>query len=161
MKFTKTKMLLSLIVCFVLLLFALASPPPATAAANSQPNFYENVMTNGTAMLTNAQTLTVAAKPFTLRQGCGLSVLPYFTGTNTSTADTVFRFEVTADGTSYTTTGPLRVTNSLNSATGVRGVRFLSRNDLDNIRAVKLVSIQNYHTNSIYVTNCVLSQSNQ
>lgn len=161
MKFTKTKMFRSLIVCSLLLLFALAAPPAATAAASSQPNYYDNVMTNGTAMLTNAQTLTVAAKPFRLRQGTGLYVSPYFNGTNTSSADAVFRFETTADGLNYTTTGPLRVTNSLTSSTAVRGGNFIPRDRLDNVRDVKLVSIQNYHTNSIFVTNCVLSQSNQ
>lgn len=156
MKFRKLFTALFVISCLAL---ALTVPPAASAA--SQPNYYDNVLTNGTATVTNLQTLGVTAKPFTLRQGCGLYVSPYFTGTNDSTTNVVFKFETTADGANYSTTGPLRVTNALNGTNAVRGAFFISNDTLDNCRAVKLVSIQNYHTNSISVTNVVLSQSNQ
>jgi hypothetical protein len=149
-----------LLVIAVIGLLAALVIPQARAAENFKPNYYFNVLTNGVTQVTNGQTLSVNTKPFALRQGKGLAVLPYQVGTNTSTADEVYRFEVTADGTNYTTTGPLRATNALNSTTAVRGYTLFPTAALDSIRAVKLVSIQNYHTNTITVTNVVLSQSN-
>lgn len=116
---------------------------------------YFTVATNLT--LTNAQTYTVNSAGVDVRQGRGLVIMPYFAGTDTTSADCVFKFALSADGTNYTTTTPLSFTNSLNSATAVRGYYFFTPLQLDNVYKIRLTSIQNAHTNSIVVTNVLWS----
>lgn len=146
----------------VLVLLAVFLVLPTTArAATFQPNYYDNVLTNGVTMVTNSQELAVTTKPFTLRQGKGIAVMPTLAATNTTSAAVAFRFEVTADGTNWSTTGALWLTNALSSTTAVRGYHVVPPDKLDNVRQIKLVKVINGHTNSINVTNVVISVSNQ
>lgn len=151
---------LLIVVALLALLSALALPT-LHAAENFQPNYYVNVLTNGTTTVAASSTSNITTRPFVLRQGRGVSILPLQVGTNASTANVIYRFEGTADGTNYTTTGPLLVTNALNGTTAVRGLAVIPPSQLDNLRAIKLVSIQNAHNAAINVTNVVLSQDNQ
>src|SRR4051794_32680200 len=87
MKFTKSNergysLLELLIVLAIIALFAMLLPARAVETYN--PNFYVNVLTNGTATVTNGQTLAVTTKPFTLRPGRGLAIFPYFASGSTS-----------------------------------------------------------------------------
>jgi len=126
-----------------------------------QPNFYVNVLTNGTEIVTNAQTKAVTTKPFTVRQGKGFTVFPLVAGTNSTSANYILRCETTYDGTNFTTTGPLRLTNTLTSATATRHMFVVPASALDNVRAVKISHLINEHTNSIAFSNAVFSVSNQ
>jgi hypothetical protein len=126
-----------------------------------QPNFYVNALTNGTEIVTNAQSKAVTTKPFTVRQGKGFTLFPYVDGTNATSANYILRCETTYDGTNWTTTGPLRFTNALTSSTAVRHSFVVPASTLDNVRQVKISHLINEHTNSIAFSNAVFSVSNQ
>ncbi len=145
----------------LLLLACLVLVTAPARAATFQPNYWDNVLTNGVATVTNSQELAVTTKPFTLRQGKGIAVMPTLVATNTTSANVALRFEVTADGTNWSTTGALWLTNALSSTTPVRGYHVVPPDTLDNVRQIKLVKVINGHTNSINVTNVVISVSNQ
>lgn len=133
------------------------------AAQVYQPNFYSNVLTNGvlTVAAVTATDVSAITKPITVRQGKGIAFLPLVVGTNTATANAVFKFNVTADGTNYTTTFPIQGTVALNGTTPARGYILIPNTSLDNVRAIRLDSITNAHTASIIITNVVASYSNQ
>lgn len=144
---------------FVLGLCALAFAPPARA--QYQPNYFVNVLTNGPVLLTNGQTLAVTTLPVTIRMGKGLAIFPYCVATDTTSANVISKWQSSYDATNYTTTFPYLKTNALNSTTAVRGIHILPPDSLDNFRTLRLTHLVNEHTNSIWVTNVIVSYSNQ
>lgn len=132
----------------LLLLLCLAGTARAQLGVVPMVGTFANVP----AIITTGATSNVL-DDITVYKGRGLSILPHFAGTNAGTANVTFRFEVSADGTNFTTTGPLQLIVAMNGATGVRGWTNWSAATLDNIRAVRLASIANAHTASIFPTN--------
>lgn len=162
MKFSKS--CFSLVeVMIVLAIIGLLAAFTLTAKAQYQPNFYQNILTNGTVQIATAAATNTSAlsKPVYVRQGKGISFLPYCAGTNSATANTWYFFDVTADGTNWSTTMPLQGSVALNGTTGSRGYILFDYSELDNVRAIRLAQITNAHTATIWVTNVVASYSNQ
>ena len=157
---TNRTLLELLMVVALMALVLVAMVLPAQAADTFQPNRYDNVLTNGVTTVTNAATATVAGKPFTLRQGQGFGVFTTFVGTNAGTANMITKWDVSYDGTTYTTTQPLRATNAMNNTTAVRGWTWFSPQQVDGVRTIKLTGIGNEHTASLLVTNVIVSYPN-
>lgn len=112
-------------------------------------------------IITDTATSNVVSTAVTVRQGRGMAVLPYFNATNSAANENViFNFEVSADGTNWSTSTAFSLTNTLNGATAVRGFHLLSAATLDNVRQIRLQSIENAHTNSIWITNVMWSVGN-
>lgn len=153
MKFIHTSLL-----AFALILSALIDPPPADA--QTTPTTY-GAFTNGVLTVTNAQTLTVLTDGVTVRQGKGMAIMPYFVSlTDPTAANTTFNFDVSYDGTNWTTTSPFSLAVGHNSTTPVRGFTNWNATLLANVRQIRLRSVANGGTNTIYVTNVTWSVSN-
>lgn len=76
-------------------------------------------------------------------QGCrGMAIQPVFVGSNGITANVIFTFSYSIDGTNYTTTTTTK-TNAINSVTAVRGLHLFSEAELAGVRLLRLNSIQN------------------
>ena len=133
------------------------------ARAQYQPNFWQNILTNGAITLTTGQISNTAAisKPITVRQGKGLAILPMLAGSGASTSPTWFFFDVTADGTNWTTTQPLSFSVNANGTTLQRGYNLFAYTALDNVRQIRLAQATNATAVTIGVTNIVVSYSNQ
>lgn len=140
---------------FGLLLLALA---PA-AFAQVAPTTY-GTFSNVPSIVTTTATSNVLSAPITVRQGRGLAIFPHFAGTNAGTANVIFRFAVSYDGTNWSTT-TLNVTNAMSGTTAVRGFENLKPDVLANVRAIRLENINNAHTASVFITNVVWSISGQ
>lgn len=95
------------------------------------------------AAVTNAASITPTNAIVELRKNQGIAILPRFVGTGASTANVTFTFNVSADGTNYTTTGPLTYTAALNGTTPVVGYKLFTATDLNNVRYLKLSSVTN------------------
>lgn len=136
---------------------SLAIAPPAQAQVTPVTT---GVFTNATQTLTNAQTVTYNLD-VTVRQNAGVAILPYFCATNSdANENVVFNFQVSADGTNFTTTTPFSLTNVLNGTTAVRGFHLLTADQLNHVQKLRLATIVNGHTNNIWVTNVTYSIRN-
>lgn len=70
----------------------------------------------------NNQTLaTTTGTPFDIPQGVAFVIQPDFTAASTGTSNVIFSFNLSTDGTNYSTTYPLTVTNTCNGTTNVIG----------------------------------------
>lgn len=105
-------------------------------------------------------TLTTNSAAITVRQGRGVAILPEVQGDAASTANLTFTFEVSADGTNYTTTGPLTAVVALNGTTVVRGFTLLDATKLNNVRSLRISKIQNEATNGVTITAVTWSVGN-
>jgi hypothetical protein len=112
------------------------------------------------ASVTNAASISPTNSIITVRQGKGLAVLPTFWGTGASSANVTFTFNVSADGTNYTTTGPLTAVIALNGTTPVTGYTLFDPTELNNVKYLKLSTIANAGAVGCVISNVVYSVSN-
>lgn len=110
-----------------------------------QPNFYKTY--SFTTLNTN-QTLTPTFSD-TIRGNTGEGVFVSVVATNATTANVTFKLDVTVDGSNYTTVPQFQWAMALNSTTPVTLYTNIDRAYLSNVRAIKLTSVANGHTNSI------------
>jgi hypothetical protein len=143
---------------FLLLALICLMAPPVVAQQNLttfRPR--TNVFTSVPSSVAASSTATVASEAVGVWPGRGLAVFPYFAGTNASTANVILAFNVSYDGTNWSTTTPILLTNVMNGTTAVRGYHHIPASSLDNVRAIRLQTIQNAHNASLFVTNVVWS----
>lgn len=95
-----------------------------------------------------------------LRQGRGISILPSFAGTNSGAANLRLEFDVSADGTNFTTTSPFVLTFAMNGTTGVIPWTNIPPSLLDNVAYLRLTKMTNAHTASLFITNVTYSIRN-
>lgn len=112
------------------------------------------------AVIAAATTSNVTSTAVSVPQGKGMSFIPTFAATGSSVSNAVFRFQVSADGTTYTTITPLTYTAVHNGTTTVTGWQLWDPTELNHVAWIKLVSVQNDHgtqaiTNlsAVYVTS--------
>ncbi len=137
--------------------FLLASPSPAhaqiapttTVAFSSVPG-----------AMPASSTSNVISALMTVRQGKGLAILPYYKGGDVGAGNLILRFDVTADGTNWTTTKPLSCTNALNGTNVVRDCSQFTAAQLNGLQGIRMQTIENTATNAITVTNVVASVGN-
>jgi len=104
-------------------------------------------------------TLTNPASVF-VRKDRGMAIIPTFVAANAGTSNVVFTFEVSADGTNFTTTGPVSVTAVANGTNTVRHYSLIPPTTLNNVRYIRLHSIQNAQTNAITLSGVLYSYFN-
>lgn len=109
------------------------------------------------AVISSSATSNVVSTAVNVRQGRGIAILPYFAAAGASTDDIILNFEVSADGTNWTTTSAFSITNTFNGTTAVRGFHLLSAAQLDNVRQIRLQSIVNGYAGNAWVTNVTWS----
>ncbi len=142
------------ILCFLCcLLFIQFVAPPAHAQVVVQANVFTNQFSNTT---TTASTVgNVDASPFRLRAHIGLAIQPSFTLLSTAGAGTItFGWNLSVDGTNWTTTLPLTLALAANSTNTVTGYTNVPGSWLDNTRYIRLDSMASTSTN--VVTNIVV-----
>ena len=89
----------------------------------------------------------------------GLSLAPLIGATNAATANMGFYFQLTADGTNYSTTFPLNMQVALNGTTGVRGWTNVPQSLLVGARKIRLAYVTNGHSAPAFITNVTYSFS--
>lgn len=113
------------------------------------------------AVIAAGATSNVTSTAVSVLQGKGLSFLPTFAATGASVSNAVFSFQVSADGTTYTTTTPLTLTVTHNGTTTVTGWALWDPTELNHVAWIKLVSVQNTHgTQAITNLSAVYAASN-
>mgnify|MGYP001585627233 CR=1 FL=1 len=110
---------------------------------------------SGTLTITNGVTLSVNGPGFNLHPDRGLAVLPAFSADAADTSTVTFAFDVSHDGSTWTTTGGITGTGTLNGTNAVRNLILLAPTALDNVKQVRLRSVQNGGTNTVTVTAVV------
>jgi len=133
-------------------------------AAHAQffQNFHQSIDIPASPMVVGASsTSNITTTAVTVRQGSGIAILPLFAGTNAGTAVLTLHFEVSADGTNFTTTTPLKALAAQNGTTGVLSYTNFPPDLLNNVRAIRLAKVQNAHTAQLFLTNVVVSHSNR
>lgn len=109
-------------------------------------------------MLTNGQTLTVNSGAFPIYRDRGFAFLTTQVATNTTTAASVtYNFNFSHDKTNWTTTNPLSIPRPLASTTVQSDYTNVAKSLVDNVVWARLSSIVNGHTNSVWVTNGIVS----
>jgi hypothetical protein len=143
-----------LLIALIGLAIWLALAPPALAqVASTTTVAFDNVP----GAMPGSSTSNVISSPVTVHQGKGLAILPYYKGGDVGVGSLVLKFNLTADGTNWTTTTPLACTNALNGTNVVRDYSLFTPLQLDNVQAIRLQTIQNTATNAATVTNIVAS----
>lgn len=161
MKLNRMKFgLLQVMTCVVLIgVFLGASPPKAEAQI--APNTYGNILTNSSVWVIGASsTSNINAGAISVRKDRGLALFPQVNSTNSSTAAITFLFDVSYDGSNYNTANSLSFVVAQNGTTAAIGYTNFSPVLLNNVRSLRLKSIQNAHTASCFVSNVIWSVSN-
>lgn len=117
------------------------------------------------AKVVGGTTSNITSTAVDVRQGKGMAVFFYYGSTNgaVGTGAVTLTFGVTYDGTNYSdNSGGLTFAPLLNAATGRRAYTNFPATLLGNVQKIKLLSIANANdeTNTVYLTNVVLSVSN-
>lgn len=164
--FTKLKMKTS-INKFLIVLAAVAAiaTPISSKAQNAVPPKFVTVTNNPGGVITNglvtvfpsATKTTVNSQPITLYRGRGFAFLPWMAPTSSSTANVLCGFDVTADGTNWSTTAPLVATFALNGTLGVRGYANFIPDLCDNVKQARLAWVSNGAASTLNWTNGVAS----
>lgn len=153
----KSKLLTFLLFsCLFAILFSLT----IAKAAVGDPYSYEELILSTNKVAASTDT-TVTSEPFLIRGNIGFAILPYFSIASASTANIVFRFKLSADGTNYTTTEPLTATIAANGTNAVRGYANFGPSTLNNVMWAKLSSVNNGATNTLSISNVVKSVYNR
>ncbi len=128
------------------LLFIQFVAPPAHAQVVVLGNVFTNQLSNTT---TTASTVgNVDASPFRLRAHTGLAISPSFTLLSTAGAGTfTFGWNISVDGTNWTTTLPLTLALACNGTNTVTGYTNVPGSWLDNARYIRLDSMACTSTN--------------
>lgn len=143
-----------------LLLVAVVLLTPSSQAQSAFPSSgvdRGSWTTNAVLTLTNAQTVTYNSAALYVRKNQGLAIMPWIASSDAANGAVTFTFDVSADGTNYTTSTPFTYAPTLNGTTSVIGYTNWSSTILNNVRYIRLRSIANAHTNTIYCTNLYYS----
>lgn len=83
----------------------------------------------------------------------GVALLASVATTNAGTGPVLFVFDLSADGTNYTTGQPITFAAPLNGTAGVIAFTNIGGPALDNVRFMRLTTISNLHSATAFVTN--------
>jgi hypothetical protein len=119
------------------------------------------VFDNVPALMTASSTSNVLSTGVSLAQGKGFAFVPSAVCTNASTANFIFAFDGTIDGTNWTTTmGGWKITNAFNGTTGIKPLNIIPATSLVGVQKIRLSTVENVHNASITITNIVWSIPN-
>lgn len=104
------------------------------------------------ATVTNVQTLNVTSNAVYVPRGRGIDIYPNYVGTNSTTANIIAAIRLAGDGTNWANQNTIKLTNTLNSTTAVRGHFRLTPDQVDG-QWVSVLSVTTEHTNSAVITD--------
>lgn len=81
--------------------------------------------------------------------------MPNFTSSGTGTSNVIFSFNLSSDGTNFTTTLPLSITNACNAATNVIGGVTVQAATLAGWKKGRLDQISTTQTTGVFITNII------
>lgn len=87
--------------------------------------------------VTTSTSNSVAGTPFDIPQNSDLIILPTVHATGASTSNVVYGFDVTPDGTNWTTVAPIQGSLTLKGATPVTGYIYVSRTNLTGLKQLR------------------------
>lgn len=148
------KFLQLIMVAFAVSLLVPDSKAQVTATTYGNFTLVPGAITNEVTVLTNSSVIAV-------HKDRGLAVLPAITGLDESAANVTFGFNVSADGTNYTTTAPLTCVVALNGTNAVVGWKQFDPLVLNNVRWIRLGSIVNAATNGVTIQRVQWSRANE
>lgn len=131
------------------------------------PRLDAQVTPNNTGTLTSVTTgvasndvVTVTSSAVDVPQGRALAFIPEFKLASAGTGNTVWTFQVSIDGTDWTTSSGLSHTVAANGTTTVRSYYLLDPTELAAVRKVRLSQISNA-ANAVVLTNILVKWSTQ
>jgi len=133
------------LLCLVLLLAA------ASAQAQVPASGVRTLVLSTNVAAESAQT-TITSDRFVPNGVTGFGVVPTFSGAGAGTAAVTLLFQVSADGTNWTTTFPISATFAANGTNTVRGyfnVDATGTNGPANARYLRLGAVSNTNTNAV------------
>lgn len=146
---------LSLILTFCTMAFFVSLAPPACAQVGVVPR---------TTALTNLPTLVAASFAsnvnsgvFPLYKGRGFAATVRTACTNAATGTNAITFDLSWDGTNWTTTGPLLLAGTHNGTTAVLNFTNFPPTVVDNIRYGRVAQVRNGHTSPMFLSNIWIS----
>ncbi len=143
------KHLFSLLAAVALVLIAFT---PA-ASAQVTPNQSDTISQAASVTVTNATTLTISSNRIDVVAGRGIAFLTAYTGAGAATDNLTFKFNVSHDGTTWTTSTPITATQALNGTNAVVGYFIIPPTSLDHVNYLRLASIANAATNNATITS--------
>jgi len=124
--------------------FVLPASAQSTGSLLSSPVVISNATT------TSLGTATAIQVPY---KGASFTLLPRFSAAGVGTSNVVFTFNLSRDGSTYTTTGPLSYTLAANGTNGVVGlVTFDATNFANDVRWIKWTALSTTQTNNLTVS---------
>ena len=110
--------------------------PRWNAGATNNPSFLTAPVT-----VTNGTTLTIASNAVPVQRGRGMAILPLFVMAGADAGTLTFKWNVSYNGTNWTTTTPLVMTSTCNGTTAVMDYTNFLADRLDNVRFIRLAAI--------------------
>ena len=107
--------------------------------------------------VTNSTTLTIASNAVPVWRGRGMALMPTFTCAGADTGNVTFNWNLSYDGTNWTTTTPISLVLVANGTTRVTGYTNVPADKLDNVRFIRLATISGTATTVATVSNVVWS----
>jgi hypothetical protein len=106
-------------------------------------------------LLTNSSetlsAVTIQVAPSKLEKA-GILLMPLFSAAGTGTSNVVFTFDLSPDGVTYSTTGPVTVTAACNGTNAVVHWANVFPDSLPNTQFIKLTSVSTTQTNKVTIT---------
>ncbi len=137
---------------------------PPVLPAQDVP-YTTGTLTLSTNLVAASTDATVTSSALRLRGNQGVALLPSFTLAAPGCASNlIFRFTVSTDGTTWTTTTPFTATiaaNSTNAAVGYVNFDRGQDTSLNNIRWMRLASVCNTATNAVTLNSLTYSYFNR
>ena len=153
----KTKFFTAILALCTCLIF-LAASPPACAQVGVVPR--TTVLTNIPGVIAASFSSNVNSGIFPLYKGRGFSAFAKTAGTNAALIPGVtntITFDVSFDGTNWSTASPLALVSVFNGTTNVIAWTNFPPTLVDNVRYGRVRTIYNGHTNSLFVSNIWVS----
>ena len=107
------------------------------------------LVSNATATLTG---VTIQVTPSKLEKA-GILLMPSLSCTNAGTSNVVFSFDVSPDGTTWSTTKPVTATVACNGTNAVVGAVNIAASALPNVQYLRLTSIETTQTNTVTISS--------
>lgn len=145
--------------CGAAALVAVALAILPLAQAQVAPNNTGTLTSVTTGLATN-DVVTVTSSAVDVPQGRALAFIPEFKLANSGTGNVVWTFQVSIDGTDWTTSSGLSHTVAANGTTTVRSYYLLDPTELAAVRKVRLSQISNA-ANAVVLTNILVKWSTQ
>ena len=151
---------LALVLLPALLLFPLLTPTHSLQAEQDIGLTTIGTFGNVPSTMTASSTSNVNSGVILVRQHRGIAIVPAFTGSGASTLNVTFKWDVSADGTNYTTTQPLSLVVPANGTNAVIAYTNVPATYLNNVRYLRVSSVANGATNSLTGVSITYSYAN-